>query len=477
MTQPIISNQFRLIPRDADFLDRKLGSRGEVYFDRDNNTLRLYDAETQGGNSLAKADLTNVSNEDFSAKAASAGIGAGDDSTVLGGSTTVTVGDTLPDSPENGNLWLNTDNGVLYVYIDDGDSEQWIQPASAGGFSGDYNDLTNAPATFTAIEGDPYVEGAYDFGANRLLYANVYSNLDDLPNPGTYHGMFAHVHSTGKAYYAHAGAWVELANKDNVGDLTGSVFADDSTLLVDGTNGTLSTHNLEQVNATNGQALIWSDSNGRWQPGNVSVDTVNIGNFTFTNSVMDTDDSSSITVTPATVFQSDLTVENELFADRAEIDILTLTGELTSQGSGTPEIVSDNEIILTAGTTINLNGITAFYGSTEIVATITGATGTVDHNFNSGAVFYHDSPGADFTANFINVPVTNNRSISIALIIDQGGTPYVPNAVEINGSSVTVDYQGGSLYSGNASSVDLVSFNLIRTGNTWTVISSLTGYA
>ena len=127
MTAPIITNQFRLIPRDQEFLNRKLGSRGEVYFDQDNNTLRLYDANVQGGVSLAKNDLSNVSNENFASKAASAGVGGGGGG---GGDTTVTVGSSLPNTPVNGNLWLNTNNGILYVYINDGDTLQWIQPAA-----------------------------------------------------------------------------------------------------------------------------------------------------------------------------------------------------------------------------------------------------------------------------------------------------------------------------------------------------------
>lgn len=121
---PIINN-LRVVPRDSDFLGRKLGSRGEIYFDQDNNTLRLYDGNTSGGTSLAKNDLSNVSNSDFSAKATAAGIGSGGS-----GNTTVTVGTSLPSSPENGNLWLNTNNGVLYVYINDGDTNQWIQPSA-----------------------------------------------------------------------------------------------------------------------------------------------------------------------------------------------------------------------------------------------------------------------------------------------------------------------------------------------------------
>lgn len=40
----------------------------------------------------------------------------------------------------------------------------------------------------------------------------LYDNLGELPSPSTYHGAFAHVHATGKAYFAHAGAWVELVS-------------------------------------------------------------------------------------------------------------------------------------------------------------------------------------------------------------------------------------------------------------------------
>ena len=49
-----------------------------------------------------------------------------------------------------------------------------------------------------------------DMGGNKVLFGNVYSTVADLPSAGTYHGMFAHVHETGKGYFAHAGQWVEL---------------------------------------------------------------------------------------------------------------------------------------------------------------------------------------------------------------------------------------------------------------------------
>lgn len=43
-----------------------------------------------------------------------------------------------------------------------------------------------------------------------------YALESDLPGAADNHGMFAHVHDTGKAYYAHAGNWVELANQEDI---------------------------------------------------------------------------------------------------------------------------------------------------------------------------------------------------------------------------------------------------------------------
>ena len=56
------------------------------------------------------------------------------------------------------------------------------------------------------------INGSVELGSGnltttgKLLYANNYDNLGDLPGASTYHGMFAHVHNEGHGYFAHAGA-------------------------------------------------------------------------------------------------------------------------------------------------------------------------------------------------------------------------------------------------------------------------------
>ena len=54
-----------------------------------------------------------------------------------------------------------------------------------------------------------------DMSGNKVLFANVYSSEGDLPNASSYHGMFAHVHGTGKGYFAHAGSWHKLLDESS----------------------------------------------------------------------------------------------------------------------------------------------------------------------------------------------------------------------------------------------------------------------
>jgi len=130
----------RLVGRNTDFLDRKTGQRGEIFFDQQQNKLRLYDGDTPGGITLARSDqaalpnLSNVNNAVFKAKAESAG--------VIGGATTTA---TPPVAPQFGQLWFDTDTGLLYVYYNDGTSNQWVQPAGInyGGPGGGGSGATN----------------------------------------------------------------------------------------------------------------------------------------------------------------------------------------------------------------------------------------------------------------------------------------------------------------------------------------------
>ena len=58
--------------------------------------------------------------------------------------------------------------------------------------------------------------GAYDITTTgKIYYANMFATEGALPSASTYHGMFAHVHGTGKGYFAHGGNWIKLIDETN----------------------------------------------------------------------------------------------------------------------------------------------------------------------------------------------------------------------------------------------------------------------
>ena len=94
-----------------------------------------------------------------------------------------------------------------------------------------------------SVAGVTTFAGRIEGAATNNVIPFLYNNYSDLPSAGTYHGAFAHVHSFGKAYYAHAGAWFELVNKEadgrvgtgtetyNVGNIVSSGIITATTVL------------------------------------------------------------------------------------------------------------------------------------------------------------------------------------------------------------------------------------------------------
>ena len=83
-----------------------------------------------------------------------------------------------------------------------------------------YSTLGAGVAGLTVHSGLDIADGVIEAPAGENKIPSLYANLAALPNAGTYHGMFAHVHSEGKGYFAHAGNWLELVNKDTSGNVS-----------------------------------------------------------------------------------------------------------------------------------------------------------------------------------------------------------------------------------------------------------------
>ena len=76
--------------------------------------------------------------------------------TVAGGGASVDVSTTAPTSPEEGNLWWNSEEGVLYIYYgpDAGGTSQWVQAAGSTGAEAGANVTISPTAPNSPTEGD-----------------------------------------------------------------------------------------------------------------------------------------------------------------------------------------------------------------------------------------------------------------------------------------------------------------------------------
>lgn len=114
------------------------------------------------------------------------------------------------------------------------------------------------------------------------------------------------------------------------------------------------------------------------------------------------------------------------------------------------------------------------------------ATGTINFDILTSSIWYYRTAAtADWTVNFRGNSTTTlaslldfNDSITCVFAVTQGATPYKSTAVQIDGSSVTPKWQGGSApLTGNASSVDIYSYTIVRlTTVTYDVFASVTQF-
>jgi hypothetical protein len=123
------------------------------------------------------------------------------------------------------------------------------------------------------------------------------------------------------------------------------------------------------------------------------------------------------------------------------------------------------------------------------VATVsaTAATGTINFDITTQSVVYYTSnASANWTVNFrgssgtsLNTIMAVGESMSATFLVTQGSTAYYNSAVQVDGSSVTPKWQGGTApTSGNASSIDSYTYVLIKTGSAaFTVLATQTKFA
>jgi hypothetical protein len=123
----------------------------------------------------------------------------------------------------------------------------------------------------------------------------------------------------------------------------------------------------------------------------------------------------------------------------------------------------------------------------KVTSSATAASGTLNYDVLTQAVLnYTSNASGNWTLNIrgdgsnsLNSIMDTGESITIAHLVPQGGSAYYNSAVQIDGSGVTPEWQGGSAPTeGNASSIDVYTYTIIKTGDaTFTALASQTQFA
>ena len=206
-------------------------------------------------------------------------------------------------------------------------------------------------------------KGDVDFGSNKITYSNVYSQTSDLPSASTYHGMFAHVHATGKGYFAHGGNWIALANASDIP-----------------TNNNSLTNGAGYITASSTETLTNKS-------GNISMFTndANYLDSTYTSALVDSAYvQARVTAgTDSAATQSMIDSSISFQVDSAYIQLRQSGGAITVQEEGVS--------LATSATTLNFVGsnVTASGTGATKTITITGGSGGAGGSGISRADFFH----------------------------------------------------------------------------------------
>ena len=183
---------------------------------------------------------------------------------------------------------------------------------------------------------------------------------------------------------------------------------------------------------------------------------------------------------------------NELTNKTVNLSNNTLTGTLSQFNTA----VSDADLASLAGTeTLTNKTINSAFVSTPVLrspeerwaVSAIAATGTINFDaLTSGILYYTTNASGNWTlnvrgdgSNTLNNMLAVNDSITVVFFATNGATPFYQTGFQIDGSSVTPRWQNGTApTAGNANSIDIYSFTIVKTANaTFTAFGSQTRFA
>ena len=376
---------------------------------------------------------------------------AGDDSTLK----TISNGETIKFIGTS-NISTSTDaEGNVTITGPNLSSYQLIATA----FSGDYDDLTNKPTfnsqiySFSVAGDDSTLKTISNGETIKFVGTTGISTSTDAEGNVTITGP--NLSSYQLIATAFSGDYDDLTNKPTSAPaFSFSVAADDSTQRVIST---------DEVIKFIGASNISTSTDAE---GNVTITGPSLGSFTFAGSVVDTNDSSGINITPAVTFNSDIIAENGLTAKSNIVPFTDSIYDLGAPGKRFRDLylsgnslyigsavitATGNAVNLPTGSTINGSGITSIssqlkgtsvtYPGNDLAADPAGGqlitiTGT---GFESTPTVYIGgtiAPSISFinsTQINVTVPAKSSGTYDVYIINPGGSTAIMVMAISYSG--------------------------------------------
>jgi hypothetical protein len=265
-------------------------------------------------------------------------------------------------------------------------------------------------------------------------------------------------------------------------------LADDTTPVL---GGNLDTGNFD-IGSTTASTTINSPSNGitlSAPSGNIEMTSSGISGSATGGNVSLTGDTGNLTITnTAALGEIRLTSEDKIdsyISTNVRMSVqnsgVIVTGDVQadtfslSSPAGAPQITSASTFSITAPDGVIIESVSRI--SELMTNDGTAVSGTRTFDTSVSPIEYITGITANITVNFINVPTTNDVSHSFSVVIDQGATAFIINAIQIAGVAQTILWADGSAPSGTNSGTDVFTFTLLRRSSAWTVLGSATSYS
>lgn len=223
--------------------------------------------------------------------------------------------------------------------------------------------------------------------------------------------------------------------------------------------------------------------------GSASDIAINTNKFTVAASTGNTAVAGTLTVTGLTTLtgglaggsSSNITLNTNKFTVTAATGNTAIAGTLDVTGN------------TTVGGTLTVTGAASFPGGITVTGTerftgrfdvqemredisnLTMTANVLTADYTAANVYYSaTAASANFTINLTNVPTDADKAISISVIQVQGATGYIPGTFQIDGSSQTIKWSGGTAPTPTSTTgkIDIFNFSLLRTGGVWIVLGS-----